>query len=126
MTTDHKPDMIAQAGDLLTAYSKREQIAARFPSDERDANLLLASVLLTVAGELRDVRNIILESATAIAESLGARLAERVCLWRQNGDSKWFSACGYAFVSSIELDACSMRYCPKCGCRISATKDNHL
>ena len=72
MTTDHKPDMIAQAGDLLTAYSKRESKLPRFPSDERDANLLLlASVLLTVAGELRDVRNIILESATAIAESLG-------------------------------------------------------
>ena len=53
--SDQQPDMIAQAGDLL----KRYQSGLYDPA--RDTTVVLASAVLAVAAELRDIHNVLHE-----------------------------------------------------------------
>ena len=56
------PDMIAQAGELLNMLQQRKPIAYGTDSDDLDADdraIVIASAVLAVAGELRELRNVL-------------------------------------------------------------------
>lgn len=74
-----KPDMMEQMKKLLERYSMGDALARRFASADRDNALLLASALLAVAGELRDIHNMLADvrdSNRAIGGSLAALVGE--------------------------------------------------
>ncbi len=74
--SDQQPDMIAQAGDLL----KRYQSGLYDPA--RDTTVVLASAVLAVAAELRDIHNVVHEINQRMesVDSL-ASMAENVAIW---------------------------------------------
>lgn len=55
------PDMIAQMGKLLEQFSRGSGLALAGPDPDKDRTLVLASAVLAVAGELREVRNVLHE-----------------------------------------------------------------
>lgn len=64
-----KPDLLAEAGELLKRYSSHFAVPAKEP------NVILASAILAVAGELRDIHNVLVDvrdSNRAIGGSLAA------------------------------------------------------
>ena len=71
-TNSTPPDMIAQAGKLLSMLQQRKPIAYGTDSDDLDADdraIVIASAVLAVAGELRELRNV-------LADGLLSQLAE--------------------------------------------------
>ena len=64
------PDMIQQAGELVKMLQQGQKIAvASSPFDTADRAIVLASAVLAVAGELRELRNV-------LADGLLSQLAE--------------------------------------------------
>ena len=62
MTKKAEPiDMIEQVGRLLELFSDGQDLARRNSTYDTDATILLASVGLAVAGEIRDLRNVVHE-----------------------------------------------------------------
>ena len=59
------PDMIAQAGALLKLLQQGHRIGAGMAEDEDDRTIVLASAVLAVAGEIRELRNVL---ANAMSE----------------------------------------------------------
>lgn len=55
-----KPDMIEQAGELIRRFGKGEAISGTLYHD-RNAAIVLVSSILAVAGELRDIHNVLHE-----------------------------------------------------------------
>ena len=79
------PDMIAQAGALLKMLQDGLPIAAVDPDfgyDSRiDADIVIASAVLAVAGELRELRNVLADgllSQLVQADADNAALIERL------------------------------------------------
>ena len=73
-----KPDMMEQAGNLMKRFAKGEAISGTLYSD-RHAAIVLASAILAVAGELRDIHNMLADvrdSNRAIGGSLAALVGE--------------------------------------------------
>lgn len=63
------PDMIAQAGALLKLLQQGHRIGASMAVYEDDRTIVLASAVLAVAGEIRELRNV-------LADGLLSQLAE--------------------------------------------------
>lgn len=61
--TGVKTDSIAQMIALLERYSKADDggLAMRHPNDQRDSTIVVASAVLCLASELRDVHNVLHE-----------------------------------------------------------------
>lgn len=57
---DKKPDMIEQTGDLIARFVRGEAIAGTLYRD-RQSTVVIASAVLAVAGELRDIHNVLHE-----------------------------------------------------------------
>ena len=53
------PDMIAQAGALLKLLQQGQRIAVAAADDDDDRAIVIASAVLAVAGELRELRNVL-------------------------------------------------------------------
>ncbi len=53
------PDMIAQAGALLKLLQQGHRIGAGMAEDEDDRTIVIASAVLAVAGEIRELRNVL-------------------------------------------------------------------
>ena len=73
-TNERKPDLLAEAGELLRRFAKGEAISGTLYHD-RNAAIVLASAILAVAGELRDIHNMLADvrdSNRAIGGSLAA------------------------------------------------------
>lgn len=56
-----KPDMMEQMKKLLERYSMADPLAKRFADSERDSTLVIASAVLAVCDELRDIHNVLHE-----------------------------------------------------------------
>ena len=54
-------DMIEQSGKMLERFSRGDFLAIAGPDEDKDRTLVLASVILTVAAELRSVHNVLHE-----------------------------------------------------------------
>lgn len=85
-TKERKVDLLAEAGELLKRYS------SHFVVPPKEPNAILASAILAVAGELRDIHNMLADvrdSNRSIGDSLAALVAELQRevdrLTRQNG-----------------------------------------
>ena len=64
----NSPDMIQQAGELLRMLQHRKPIAYGTDSDDLDADdraIVIASAILAVAGELRELRNVLADGLLA-------------------------------------------------------------
>ena len=64
----NSPDMIQQAGELLAMLQQRKPIAYGTDSDDLDADdraIVIASAILAVAGELRELRNVLADGLLA-------------------------------------------------------------
>lgn len=58
----NSPDMIAQAGELLRILQNGDPLAALIDADDGptiDSAIVIASAVLAVAGELRELRNVL-------------------------------------------------------------------
>ena len=58
----NSPDMIAQAGELLRRYQTGDPISTAEIEEDRyyaDGQIVIASAVLAVAGELRELRNVL-------------------------------------------------------------------
>ena len=53
------PDMIAQAGELLRMLQHGDAIASTPFAEEDDRAIVIASAILAVAGEIRELRNVL-------------------------------------------------------------------
>ena len=72
-TKERKVDLLAEAGELLKRYS------SHFAVPPKEPNVILASAILAVAGELRDIHNMLADvrdSNRAIGGSLAALVGE--------------------------------------------------
>jgi hypothetical protein len=72
-TKERKVDLLAEAGELLKRYS------SHFVVPPKEPNVILASAILAVAGELRDIHNMLADvrdSNRSIGDSLAALVAE--------------------------------------------------
>lgn len=56
-----KPDMLEQLKRTLERYSNGDDLARRFANAERDSTLVLASAVVAVVAELRDIHNVLHE-----------------------------------------------------------------
>ena len=73
-TNERKVDLLAEAGELMRRFAKGEAISGTLYHD-RNAAIVLASAILAVAGELRDIHNMLADvrdSNRAIGGSLAA------------------------------------------------------
>ena len=64
----NSPDMIQQAGELLAMLQQRKPIAYGTDSDDLDADdraIVIASAILAVAGEIRELRNVLADGLLA-------------------------------------------------------------
>ncbi len=87
-----KPDMLEQAGQLLKAFVNGDEIMQMSPADHSDYRVsdeladsravILASAVLAVAAELRDIHNVLHEINQRMesVDSL-ASMAENVAIW---------------------------------------------
>ena len=75
------PDMIAQAGELLKLLQQGQRIAVAAADDGDDRAIVIASAVLAVAGELRELRNVLADgllSQLVQADADNAALIERL------------------------------------------------
>ena len=78
------PDMIAQAGELLRRYTDCTAICTGAAPDDAatvDGAIVIASAVLAVAGELRELRNVLADgllSQLVQADADNAALIERL------------------------------------------------
>ena len=78
------PDMIAQAGELLRILQNGDPLAALIDADDGptiDSAIVIASAVLAVAGELRELRNVLADgllSQLVQADADNAALIERL------------------------------------------------
>ena len=75
----NSPDMIAQAGALLKMLQSGEMISGLRHAD--DQTIVIASAVLAVAGELRELRNVLADgllSQLVQADADNAALIERL------------------------------------------------
>ena len=125
MTTDtvDQPDMIAQAGQLLKMFQEGHSISPGAITDGNDRALVIASAVLAVAGELRELRNVL---ADGVLEHAINTMPDAIdfCEWRQ-ADEYWTASCGLAwFIEEGNPADNGMKYCPQCGqSLIVATED---
>lgn len=125
MTTDtvDQPDMIAQAGQLLKMFQEGHSISPGAITDGNDRAIVIASAVLAVAGELRELRNVL---ADGVLEHAINTMPDAIdfCEWRQ-ADEYWTASCGLAwFIEEGNPADNGMKYCPQCGqSLIVATED---
>ena len=125
MTTDtvDQPDMIAQAGQLLKMFQEGHSISPGAITDGNDRAIVIASTVLAVAGELRELRNVL---ADGVLEHAINTMPDALdfCEWRQ-ADEYWTASCGLAwFIEEGNPADNGMKYCPQCGqSLIVATED---
>ena len=125
MTTDtvDQPDMIAQAGQLLKMFQEGHSISPGAITDGNDRAIVIASAVLAVAGELRELRNVL---ADGVLEHAINTMPDALdfCEWRQ-ADEYWTASCGLAwFIEEGNPADNGMKYCPQCGqSLIVATED---
>ena len=80
----NSPDMIAQAGELLRRYQTGDPISTAEIEEDRyyaDGQIVIASAVLAVAGELRELRNVLADgllSQLVQADADNAALIERL------------------------------------------------
>lgn len=121
--TVDQPDMIAQAGALLKMLQQGDSISTRGFPDEDDRAIVIASTVLAVAGELRELRNVL---ADGVLEHAINTMPDALdfCEWRQ-ADEYWTASCGLAwFIEEGNPADNGMKYCPQCGqSLIVATED---
>lgn len=109
-TNERKVDLLAEAGELMRRFAKGEAISGTLYHD-RNAAIVLASAILAVAGELRDIHNMLLHEINQHAGALLARESTEPLIAGSSrceycdGTGEWIPAPGY--VAS----------CPKCGGR---------
>lgn len=65
-----KPDLLAEAGELMRRFAKGEAISGTLYSD-RNAAIVLASSILAVAGELRDIHNVLVDVRDLLRGDIG-------------------------------------------------------
>ena len=76
-----KPDMLEQAGELIRRFSKVEAIGSTLYTD-RNAAIVIASAVLAVAGELRDIHNVLDEiNGRMAADGERADLYASAAVW---------------------------------------------
>lgn len=125
MTTDtvDQPDMIAQAGQLLKMFQEGHSISPGAITDGNDRAIVIASAVLAVAGELRELRNVL---ADGVLEHAINTMPDAIdfCEWHQ-ADEYWTASCGLAwFIEEGNPADNGMKYCPQCGqSLIVATED---
>ena len=84
----NSPDMIQQAGELLAMLQQRKPIAYGTDSDDLDADdraIVIASAILAVAGELRELRNVLADGLLAELVRTDADNAALIERCRQDG-----------------------------------------
>lgn len=113
-----KPDMMEQMKVLLNRYGDNEDLVRKDATYTRDATMLLASAILAVAGELRDIHNVLagLGETTGAARTMPSTV--NMCVWAVNPNG-WYGACGYEAPDDIDdiiagQDSNKPR-CPGCG-----------
>ncbi len=77
----NSPDMIAQAGELLRRLTHGGVIATTDYADNDDRAIVIASAVLAVAGELRELHNVLADgllSQLVMADADNAALIERL------------------------------------------------
>lgn len=111
-TNERKVDLLAEAGELLKRYS------SHFAVPPKEPNVILASAILAVAGELRDIHNVLagLGETTGAARTMPSTV--NMCVWAVNPNG-WYGACGYEAPDDIDdiiagQDSNKPR-CPGCG-----------
>lgn len=118
-----KPDMIEQAGELIARFAKGEAIAGTVYRD-RQSTIVVASGVLAVAAELRDIYNLPADldgTARSVVRTMPSVV--NMCLW-SHGRNGWFGACGYAAPDDIDDIIAGQneqrQRCPGCGGNIYA------
>ena len=80
----NSPDMIAQAGEILRRYQTGDPISILEANDDQyyvDGQIVIASAVLAVAGELRELRHVLADgllSQLVQADADNAALIERL------------------------------------------------
>jgi len=77
----NSPDMIQQAGELLRRLQHGGVIATTDYADSDDRAIVIASAILAVAGEIRELRNVLADGLLAElvrADADNAALIERL------------------------------------------------
>lgn len=122
-----KPDMIEQAGELIARFAKGEAIAGTVYRD-RQSTIVLASAVLAVAAELRDIHNVLADlgdTTSGTVRTMPSTL--NMCLW-SHGRNGWFGACGYAAPDDIDdiIAGQNEQLCPGCGGNIYALRPERV
>jgi len=123
-----KPDLIAQTGELLARFAKGEAIAGTLYRD-RQSTIVIASAVLAVAGELRDIHNVLagLGETTGAARTMPSTV--NMCVWAVNPNG-WYGACGYEAPDDIDDiiagQASNKPRCPGCGGTIVALRPERV
>ena len=122
-----KPDMIEQAGELIARFAKGEAIAGTVYRD-RQSTIVLASAVLAVAAELRDIHNVLADlgdTTSGTVRTMPSTL--NMCLW-SHGRNGWFGACGYEAPDDIDdiIAGQNEQRCPGCNGQIFAIQSERV
>ena len=122
-----KPDMIEQAGELIARFAKGEAIAGTIYRD-RQSTIVVASAVLAVAAELRDIYNLLADldgTARSVVRTMPGTV--NMCLWSR-GRRGWFGACGYEAPDDIDdiIAGQNEKLCPGCNGEIFAIQSERV
>jgi hypothetical protein len=121
-----KPDFIEQAGELIARFAKGEAIAGTIYRD-RQSTIVLASAVLAVASELRDIHNVLADLGGATPPVRTMPSTVQMCLWSR-GRRGWFGACGYEAPDDIDdiIAGQNEQRCPGCNGQIFAIQSERV
>lgn len=122
-----KPDFIEQAGELIARFAKGEAIAGTIYRD-RQSTIVVASAVLAVAAELRDIYNLLADldgTARSVVRTMSSTV--NMCLWSR-GRRGWFGACGYEAPDDIDdiIAGQNEQRCPGCNGLIFAIQSERV
>lgn len=119
-----KPDLMEQAGELLSRLAKGERVShVMYP--ERSGAIVIASAVLAVAGEVRDLHNVVCDLRDLLRGDIADMTSpapddedeEALCIWAWSFvGGHWYGACGYQAADEVDATATvdDGSLCPSC------------